>query len=207
MLDMYREEALARFVDAATAICPDIAVDCFGSLNSPGLSDIDILCVVPDDLDAAGCRRLAALTAFDPLFAHGPVVLPISMLSLLPWMSPGGRYRQVGGAELTLGAAGSDSRPVALHIASVIEGGLGRWIRLLQASQSDLFHVRAVCLRLWSRNHMVESASAAGLAIPQQARDFIAREPSPLMWNSCAAKVCPTIAWMGKAALRALRWA
>lgn len=165
--------SVARYAEGAAAISPEIAVFCFGSVHSPGLSDIDILCVVPDDLNSADCRRLVALAAFDPLFAHGPVILPRSMLPLLPWISPGGRYRQAGGPVLELGVEGGDDRPLPLHIASVIEGGLGRWIRLCQAGRSDLFHVRAVCLRLWSLNHMVESSTAAGLAIPQEARDFL----------------------------------
>jgi hypothetical protein len=165
--------SVARYAAGAAAIHPAIAVFCFGSVNSPGLSDIDLLCVLPDGLDGAACRRLVALTEADPLFAHGPVLLPLSMLALLPWISPGGSYRQVGGPALALGVAGGDDRPRPLHLASVIEGGLGRWIRLSQAGQSDLFHVRSACLRLWSLNHMVESASAAQVEIPAAARSFI----------------------------------
>jgi hypothetical protein len=168
------ELSVARYAQAAAAISLDISVFWFGKVKSPGLSDIDLLCVVPDDLPAATCRHLLALTTRDPLFVHGPVILPRSMLDLLPWVSPGGELRHVGGPGLNLGAAELPSDfSRYLHLANLVEGGLGRWMRLAQMRAEPLLPVRGSCLRLWGMNHALDSMRAAGLAVPAAASELV----------------------------------
>lgn len=84
------ERTLARFVDYVADLPGVRAVYRFGSLSHPGISDLDVLVVVADDVSPWTLQGILAATRTDPvtrfLFAHPPVVVPEAEVSGVRWV-------------------------------------------------------------------------------------------------------------------------
>jgi hypothetical protein len=84
------ERTLARFVEYVSDLPGVQAVYRFGSLSHPGISDLDVLVVVADDVSPWTLQGILAATRTDPitqfLFAHPPLVVPEAEVAEVRWV-------------------------------------------------------------------------------------------------------------------------
>lgn len=126
------ERTLARFVEYVSDLPGVQAVYRFGSLSHPGISDLDVLVVMADDVSSWTLQGILAATRIDPitrfLFAHPPVVVPESALAEVRWVHP------LSGLEPLWGRV--------LDVPSPPEG-VRRWLRVAEYVDFT-FSVRSV---------------------------------------------------------------
>ncbi len=98
------EQTLARFAERVRNLRGVRAVFQFGSVSHPGVSDLDVLVVVADDVDEWTLRGVLAATEGSPLarylFTHPPLVVPESQASRVRWVHTLYGLRQVWGEPL-----------------------------------------------------------------------------------------------------------
>lgn len=150
------EASITRFRDLAVALCSDIRLYRFGRVAAPGLSDIDILCVVPDAVDPRIIQFLCEAAAADPVFTHAPFFVPLSLYAQLPYALMFIELEQIAGLPTPpLVDVPVEAGQHALHLAHVIDSALLRWLWFHRRLGDPRLPVRDTLLLLWSLRHLV----------------------------------------------------
>jgi len=161
-------QALARIARRAAAVSGAVGLYQFGGVGCPGISDLDLLCVVPDGLSGAPVRQLAAIAEPEPLATHGPFIVERSRLPDMALILPGIALRHCAGpdslAQIVFPPPLSDEAARAVALADIVEVGCKRWASLTAAPGPQGPGPRRILLTLWALTHLMDSAKRAGLA-------------------------------------------
>lgn len=168
-------EAQDRFCREAQELVPGLAVLALGGFSCPGISDIDLMCVVPPEADRTALVALCDLTRKDPLFVHGPFVVPSRMSADIKWMMPNVSYSPLAGRieahEDTLGPTELFAAAATHLVDALIEQAI--WFRRMRLGTA--FPVRKLILRLSGLKYQLSLAVELGVqtgdSIPRFAND------------------------------------
>jgi hypothetical protein len=146
------DRALSEYVGRVSRTPGLLAVFQFGEASHPGISDLDMLIVVEDDISGSSLRGLVAATRADSvsayLFPHEPMVIPRSIAAHAGYIHTLFNLRQAWGTPLEIGGPG-DGDVVYLRLAEYVDftfgvrtvlrsmaqaGGSFRWLLLLLKS-------------------------------------------------------------------------
>jgi glycerophosphoryl diester phosphodiesterase len=168
------EAECAEYIDALCAVLPTIEVFDFGEVGTPGVSDIDLLCVVPDATGATLFRRLA-LVKRPPLCVHDPIMVPASGRADLRWLLPISNFRRLAGPPEAQPMPPELAPDVQVELALIdaFNSALIGWKSLGIARADDALRVRRAMLTIWSARASVLCAARAGLALPPRWQAFI----------------------------------
>ncbi len=155
VLPLRREDyssTLETYVGEVSGTPGVLGVFQFGNVSHPGISDLDVLVVVSDDVATPTLQRVVAATRVNAiseyLFAHPPVVVPRSCASQVTYMHSLDQLHQLWGTPVAVGRPAEDER-VYLNLAeyvdftfavrTVLRASAGkeaslRWLLLLLAS-------------------------------------------------------------------------
>ncbi|WP_200285033.1 hypothetical protein [Rhabdochromatium marinum] len=79
-------EALNQYLNRFQNASGIKALATMGSVKAPGLSDLDVIVVVNDDILPLSAKKLSTKGINDSIFLHGPIVIPESLVSELQWI-------------------------------------------------------------------------------------------------------------------------
>ena len=165
----------ASVIEQMQAIAPAIEIFNFGQVGTPGLSDIDLLCFVPDDIRDAQRAALARIE-LSGLFSHKPVLLPKSAFADIHWLYPISDLRVVAApAPVELPAPLTADQKADLTLLDCFNGALVRWKALRAARAESALRMRKSLLNIWSARYSIICAELAGLRIAPRWSGFMDR--------------------------------
>ncbi len=148
------DRAIQKYLDKIKHFDGVIAVFQMGSIQAPGLSDIDLIVVTTDDFPAKLSEKLSIRGIDDALFIHGPLVIPESALSDLQYLI------YASGLKLICGQARAPSfdelNPVArksLELCYILDFTESRLFQFAGQSTTDRLDLRSWLTRIWSSTH------------------------------------------------------
>jgi len=143
---------LSNYVREISGAPGVVAVFQFGEISHPGISDLDLLVVVSDDVAPSTLQKIVAATRANPtseyLFAHPPVVVPRVCAGQVAYIHSLDHLRQVWGERIDFERPAADERPYlslaeyidfTFAVRTVLRAGQGkeaslRWLLLLLKS-------------------------------------------------------------------------
>lgn len=165
-------KAQDRFCREAQKLVPDLAVLALGGFSCPGISDIDLMCVVPPETERTALISLCDLTRNDRLFVHGPFIVPSSMSADIKWMMPNVSYSLlVGRIEAHQDALCPTElfAAAATHLVdALIEQAI--WFRRMRLGST--FPLRKLILRLSGLRYQVSLATELGVQMGETIPGF-----------------------------------
>lgn len=164
-----------RVVDEMLAIVPEIEIFNYGVVGTPGISDIDLLCIVPDDIGAAQRSALARIK-LSHLFSHGPIMVPRAARKDLHWLLPiSDLHRVAARREIELPAPLTPVQKTSLALLDCFNGGIVRWKAFRTSRTAPALRVRKSFLSIWSARHSIICGEIAGLPVAPRWVEFMDR--------------------------------
>lgn len=175
-LESYDAE-LHRYIERASKH-PSIKSICtFGSIGAPGLSDLDVLCVLEDDFDKSHNNLLRTLGKdFNKnIFIHGPILISENHLNDLNYLIYAPKLEVVYGD----GIKPKDFKPSDQHlehlvILYLIDFSQSRLIQYAQARKMNLLDKRKWITRIWSLTHSEKMCSIVGISLSNDSQSVLA---------------------------------
>ena len=159
-------EAEKAFADAIAPLNPDAQLFRYGFWHTPGISDIDMLCVVDDNIDTAAVKHIE-MTPRGKLMVHPPLLLPKSIAGSFRWFLPITDIFPVGDANTGLAIETPVEQEFQdLCLISSFNASLSAWRALRLAQGKAEIPVRGGMLRVWTIRHTIQFAARAGLTVP-----------------------------------------
>lgn len=159
-------QAIEAYIDQVCTIPNVISVNTMGSINAPGLSDIDIIIVVADDFNKSDAIKLSVQGINDNLFIHGPVIIPNSMTKNLQYIIYASNIQCVWGKpclpEFELLNENEQKVLSKCYIIDFIESRFTQFATVKLLNEVD--H-RAWMARLWSISHSCSLMDVIGLPL------------------------------------------
>lgn len=166
-------EAERAYLRGITPLYPRAHLFRFGEWHTMGISDIDLACVVDDDIDTAALRRIEAIPR-SPLIIHPPIVLPRNLMRAFRWFIPGGDLHATDPAYPVPEIDQPDARELAdLCLITAFDTSLISWRSLRLEREEPELRVRSAMLKLWTVRHTTRFLERGGV------------EPSP-EWRAYA---------------------
>jgi hypothetical protein len=152
------------YIAAAQAIVPDISVFDFGVAATPGISDIDLLCLLPDAISPRVCARLQEIPR-GSLFAHPPIMLPKDVRAEIGWLLPISAFRPLTPNAGTIPAlVASREQQIVLALFDAFNSALVGWRGLGIVRAEGNLRIRKSMLHIWSARMSMLRAIAGGIA-------------------------------------------
>jgi hypothetical protein len=148
------DEAIATYIERVVHIPGVRAVFTLGSVNAPGLSDIDIVTVVSDEFESRFSENLDVQNINSALFIHGPIIISESQLKDIQWIIFATNLQVVHG---NLKAPDFSELPAAeafyLARAYLVDFCESRMAQFATARYENILDARAWHARIWSVTH------------------------------------------------------
>lgn len=171
-VDEYRD-AMAAVVKRTEIICPQAGVYDFGHVGCVGLSDIDVLFVIPPEADSATCVELVNICLKQKHFFHGPMIGTAITLQELGWMLPGIETRHIAGPDMLDTTDKPDANDLYdVSAADIIEGAIARWFWFQNIVAHGPVDPRRAMLGLWALRRLVLYKERAGLSVDSDDNSF-----------------------------------
>jgi hypothetical protein len=144
------EQVLRELCDDAGRLSAQVDLYDFGHVSCAGISDIDVLFVVPDISSPALCRELVALCRGQPHFFHGPMIASCRVASEFGFIFPGIELRHLAGpGRLKVLETPGDRLPDVAW-SDLLDGALARWLWLDSMASMSVVDPRHLMLGLWA---------------------------------------------------------
>jgi len=184
------EDEIAKYLDQIKSVQGMLSVMTMGSIKAPGLSDIDVICVVDDDFPSHQASRLSVKNLRGDLFLHGPVVIPVSLLEKLQYIIYASNLKTIWGEETHQRVDLPDIEVMQdLSLAYTIDFSESRFGQYTAAKESRQIDMRRWMTRLWSFVHTRDLCKSSGTALSSRSQEVIERIVS-LRHDWLAGKVC-----------------
>jgi len=154
------EEASQEFCQNVLAGSPEASVYRFGSVSTPGISDIDMVAVFPDGVSVRMSdmseKRLKPI--YRKLFVHGPVVVTKSQFRQLPLFYPNVSVQHFVGPQLEIDPLNDEEKKI-LGLIVGIEILPTRWYEVARILTSESLEVRRALMILNSVRRSIQHLS------------------------------------------------
>lgn len=168
--------AIQSYLARVTNVAGVRSVYTMGSIKAPGLSDIDMIVVVDDDFNSNNSHQLVTSGIDERLFLHGPVVLPVAMISVLQYLIyASGLDRLYGHDELPEFAELNAEVANTLRMAYAIDFLESRQVQYDRVLKSRRIDQRAWMTRLWSMTHSEKLLTDVGIEISDTDSQVLSR--------------------------------
>ncbi|WP_440956483.1 hypothetical protein ACSAZK_06075 [Methanosarcina sp. Mfa9] len=148
------EEELKKYVDGVKSVNDLVGVMTMGSIGAPGLSDLDVICVVKDNFNKKYSNKLSVNHLDKNIFLHGPVIVPESMIEDLQYLIYASNLTDTDKVELASKVRElSNLEKKNLSLAYLVDFTESRLIQYAITKQQDKIDKRAWMTRLWSYVH------------------------------------------------------
>ncbi|WP_421911082.1 hypothetical protein [Marinobacter sp.] len=153
--DFYNKQ-IDEYVSRVKEVPGVCSIYLMGSINAPGLSDIDVLVVVSDDFDRDNSKALSVLDLDSRVFLHGPIIIPKSLSQKVQYIFYASNLSCIYGDECLQAwedlRAGERKKLAACYLIDFIES------RFMQFSSIGCSKIdkRAWLTRIWSTVHSLE---------------------------------------------------
>ena len=160
------EEELEKYIEGAKFTSGLVGIMTMGSVGAPGLSDLDVICVVKDNFNKKYSNKLSVNHLDKNIFLHGPIIVPESMLEDLQYL--------IYASNLTdtdeIGLASKVQKPSNiekknLSLAYLVDFTESRLVQYAITKQRGRIDKRAWMTRLWSYVHTQKLCQDAGIKL------------------------------------------
>lgn len=162
------------YIESMLHIVPNMEVFDFGIVGTPGISDIDLLCIIPDETSIRAKESLASLKLSE-LFAHPPIILPNSARQYMRFLLPISHFR----AMAPLANIPHPPPPLPqdekllIALLDCFNAVIVRWKAFLVSRAAPVLNVHKLLLNIWSARHSIICAEEAGLPLNRRWRLFM----------------------------------
>lgn len=173
-IDEYQEQ-LDRYTDKVKQVPGVRTVLTMGSVNAPGLSDLDVICVVDDSFNPVFASELSVADLRKDIFIHGPVIIHEKFLDDFQYIVWADNINYVWG-EKNLPRAFvqySLDEQVSLATAYLVDFSESRLAQYAYVDHVKIFDKRGWMTRLWSLTHTKKLCDIAEINLSSQTLDVI----------------------------------
>ncbi len=148
------EEELKKYVDGVKYVNDLVGVMTMGSIGAPGLSDLDVICVVKDNFNKKYSNKLSVNHLDKNIFLHGPVIVPESMIGDLQYLIYASNLTDTDEVELASKVSElSNLEKKNISLAYLVDFTESRLVQYAKTKQQGKIDKRAWMTRLWSYVH------------------------------------------------------
>jgi len=159
-LDIYLQKA-----DVAEGL---VSVMTMGSVGAPGLSDLDLICVVEDEVQARSVLDLDQSVGAQErgILIHAPIILPRSLFTRLAYIFPVSNLSDCKGEPLAQTRASlAEEEQRSLALVYLIDFTLSRLVQHSVVQTRGVLDKRGWLTRLWSLTHTEDLCNKAGIEL------------------------------------------
>lgn len=171
----YHKE-LEKYLNRVCNIPGLVGVMTMGSIEAPGLSDLDLICIIDDSFPRNKIRYLSTATEYfrHDIFIHGPVIIPYNIFSSLYYIIYVSRLSNVYGSKLSESIHNCEGEEkVNLALSYLIDFSESRLVQYAAARESGFLDKRAWMTRLWSLVHTEKLSRIANLSLSKTSLKII----------------------------------
>jgi len=162
-----------KYLERAKGVEGVRGVMSMGSIGAPGLSDIDLICVVDDDMVAGSAANLGVEGLRKDLFLHGPVIVPESMISQLQYIIYASNLISIMGDDYVDSIVTPEEDLELLKLMYLIDFTESRYGQYAQVKKRGYIDQRAWMTRLWSITHTAGLADDLGIDLSDQSMEIL----------------------------------
>ena len=162
------EDELERYLQRVNGVQSLLSVMTMGSVGAPGLSDLDIICVVEEQVRAREIPRLdiSARARERGIFVHGPIVVPKSLVGELNYIFPISTLQNRWGEPLAqMVKPPAKEEQAELALVYLVDFTLSRLLQHSIVKTSGVLDKRGWLTRLWSLTHSEKLCNSAGIVL------------------------------------------
>lgn len=173
-IDEYKEQ-LDIYIDRVSEVPGVRSILSMGSVSTPGLSDLDIICVIDDDFDPCFSSKVSIEGLRRDIFIHGPVVIPRRLLNDLQYVIWASNITHIWGEEELPKTFEQYSRneQICLAIAYLVDFSESRLVQFAFVENLKLVDKRGWMARLWSLTHTKRLCEIAGITLSKRSQEII----------------------------------
>lgn len=148
------EEELKKYIDGVKSVDDFVSIMTVGSVGAPGLSDLDVICVVKDNFNKKYSSKFTVNHLDKNIFLHGPVIVPESMIEDLQYLIYASNLTDTEEVELASKVRKlSNFEKKNLSLAYLVDFTEGRLVQYAITKQEGKIDKRAWMTRFWSYVH------------------------------------------------------
>lgn len=149
------EFQLDLFIKKASGVQGMVGIYTMGSIGAPGLSDLDIVCLVKDEFSPKDAKNLLIDDTFNKdIIFHPPVILPESLLSDLIFIVYTESLTWVKGKKVDFDNLIPEADSFYfLRLLYLIDFSMSRLVQYAIVFQNGLINKRKWLARMWSLTH------------------------------------------------------
>ena len=166
-VEAYADE-LEHYLQRVNGVRGLLSVMTMGSVGAPGLSDMDIICVVEEQVRAREMPGLdiSAGAREREIFIHGPIVVPEPLVGELNYIFPISTLQNHWGEPLAqMVKPPAEEEHAALALVYLVDFTLSRLLQHSVVKTSGVLDKRGWLTRLWSLTHSERLCNSAGIVL------------------------------------------
>ncbi|MDN5201645.1 hypothetical protein QQ008_09740 [Fulvivirgaceae bacterium BMA10] len=171
------DREVQKYVDQVKDIPGVVCVATMGSIGAPGLSDLDLICIVEDDFKKEYGKLLTTShDIFDRnILLHGPVIVPMKLLRDFIYIIYTTTLNYVHGQDVTNHMLIPESIEENKHLALtyLIDFSESRLIQMAGVKNSNEIDKRGWLTRLWSFTHTEYLCEKAGIELNYSSKKLL----------------------------------
>lgn len=166
------EHAIESYISKCANISEVAAIYQFGNVGAPGLSDIDLLVVLGEDVERTEDLQLLSIAhpfwQCEPLirdcFIHDVLVCPSSVFRDIDWIVPGNEWRHLAGSRVDRREPSSDESDV-ISLVHGLDFAIARLHELVRVAHRPSCSSRWLVPQLWSVTHTYRTLACLGAPV------------------------------------------
>tara|TARA_B110000495_G_C23013431_1_gene599721 strand:- start:104 stop:1192 length:1089 start_codon:yes stop_codon:yes gene_type:complete len=162
------DDELNRYLQKSESSEGLISILTMGSVGAPGLSDLDLICVVEEGVKSKSVSGLDIPDGAQKrgILLHGPIVIPRSLFSDLHYIFPVSNLIGCSGESLldSINPVSEDEEK-SLALAYLVDFTLSRLLQHSVVETKKIIDKRGWLTRLWSLTHSETLCNIAGIAL------------------------------------------
>ena len=162
------DDELEHYLQRVNGVRGLLSVMTMGSVGAPGLSDLDIICVVEEQVRAKEMPGLdiSARARERGIFIHGPIVVPESLVGELNYIFPISSLQDRWGEPLAQRVKSpAEEEQTALALVYLVDFTFSRLLQHSIVKTSRVLDKRGWLTRLWSLTHSEKLCNSAGIVL------------------------------------------
>ncbi len=172
-LTSYHNE-LKKYVNRAASTPGIISVLTMGSIKAPGLSDLDIICVVDDNFKRRYAHNFSIATADKRIVLHGPVIVPAKLFNNLQFIIYATNLKTIYGPDLIRSIKPTPEKELkCLALAYLLDFTESRFTQYAKSQTDNSLDKRSWLTRCWSYVHSKTLCDLADVPVSNDLLQFI----------------------------------
>lgn len=172
-LSTYHNE-LEKYVNRTASTPGIISILTMGSIKAPGLSDLDIICVVNDNFKRRYAHNFSISATDHRIMLHGPVIIPARLFNKLPFIIYATNLKNIYGSDLIQTIKRIPEREFkCLALAYLLDFTESRFTQYAKSKMENSVDKRSWLTRCWSYVHSKTLCDLAEVPVSNDLLQFI----------------------------------